>query len=69
MSVSWWHFIILLLIALLYLLPTIIAYGRSHINWIPICALNILAGWTFLGWIGAFVWSLTASANKSDTHV
>ena len=43
-----------------YLVPTIIAMGRSHHNRWAIGALNLLLGWTALGWIAAFVWSLTS---------
>jgi hypothetical protein len=43
----------------LYLLGTLIAVGRRHPNTPAIAALNILLGWTFLGWAAAVVWSLT----------
>jgi uncharacterized membrane protein HdeD (DUF308 family) len=50
--------IILLLIgAFLYFLPTII--GRKKRNAGAIGALNLLAGWTIVGWIIAFVWAAT----------
>ncbi|PZU70222.1 MAG: hypothetical protein DI554_00325 [Sphingobium sp.] len=42
----------------LYFLPAIIAYRRHHRNKLPILALNICAGWTFIGWLGALIWSL-----------
>jgi hypothetical protein len=42
----------------LYFLPTIIAFARHHRNAVAIFLLNLLAGWTFLGWVGALVWSL-----------
>jgi len=45
-----------------YLLPGLIAFARGHRNAIAITALNILLGWSFFGWIGAFVWSLTNPA-------
>ena len=47
--------------ALIYLVPTIVAYGRLHHNRPAILALNILLGWTILGWIVSLVWSLTAT--------
>lgn len=43
-----------------YLLPVAIAASRSHPNTIAIAALNILLGWTMLGWIASLVWALTA---------
>ena len=47
----------LILLLLLYLLPTIIAahYKRRQKN--AIFILNLLLGWTVLGWIGALVWA------------
>ena len=44
----------------LYFIPTIVAYRRDHRNFNPIFLLNLLLGWTFLGWVGALVWSFTA---------
>jgi hypothetical protein len=46
----------------MYLLPTIIAAARGHRQTGAIAGLNILLGWTVLGWIGSFVWSLTTPA-------
>ena len=43
----------------LYLLPGWIAFRRRKTNRIAILALDILAGWTFVGWVAALVWSLT----------
>jgi hypothetical protein len=42
-----------------YFIPAVIAYWRKHRSRGGIMALNILLGWTGLGWIGAFVWSLS----------
>lgn len=42
----------------IYLIPTIIAVQEKKINRNAIVALNILAGWTVVGWIGALVWAL-----------
>ena len=44
---------------LVYFLPSIVAHVRGHANFSPILALNILTGWTAIGWVVAFVWSLT----------
>jgi len=46
--------------ALLYFVPTVIAFVRDHHSRIAILVLNILLGWTFIGWVIALVWSLTA---------
>ena len=48
----------------LYLLPSIIAERRRHGDFPAILVLNILLGWTFIGWIFALVW---AFCDKSGT--
>ena len=45
---------------LLYLTPTIVAANGRRPNTGVIAAINILTGWTFLGWVVAFIWSLAA---------
>jgi len=42
----------------LYMLPTIEAALRHHPNLGAIAALNVFAGWTVVGWVGAVVWML-----------
>lgn len=44
---------------LLYLLPSVIAASRKHRNREAIAALNLLLGWTGLGWVAALIWALT----------
>lgn len=43
-----------------YLVPWFVAARRNHPNTTAIAALNLLLGWTFLGWVAALVWALTA---------
>jgi hypothetical protein len=52
--------IVLLVGIVLYFIPTIIAVARGHHNAGAIAVLNILLGWTVLGWIAALVWAATA---------
>jgi len=42
----------------LYFYPAICAVGE-HPKATPIFALNLLAGWTFIGWVAAFIWALS----------
>ena len=42
-----------------YFLPSIIAGRRKHHNLGAIIAVNLLLGWSLIGWIVALVWSLT----------
>jgi uncharacterized protein len=44
----------------IYVLPSLVAFGRSHPNRWPILAINIAAGITFFGWLVAMVWACGA---------
>jgi hypothetical protein len=46
----------------IYGLPAIVAAIRHHPNQNAIFILNLLLGWTILGWIAALVWSNTSVA-------
>lgn len=53
-----------------YFVPSLLAWTRKHRSLPAIIALNILLGWTGLGWIGAFVWSLSwPGGDNSQTPV
>jgi len=45
-----------------YFLPTLIAAGRRKRNTVAIFALNLLLGWSLIGWVISLVWSLTVDA-------
>jgi len=52
--------LVLLIVLLVYFLPTMVAQGRGHRQATPIFLVNIFLGWTFLGWVAALVWASTA---------
>ena len=56
---------LVLLVAMLYFMPALIAAGRLHHNTLAILATNLLAGWTIIGWIVAFIWACTATPSVS----
>lgn len=45
-----------------YVLPSLIARSRGVADQTKIVILNIFLGWTFVGWLGALIWSLTAES-------
>ena len=47
-----------------YLLPTLIAVARQHRQTFAIIVLNVLTGWTFVGWVVATVWACTADTKQ-----
>ncbi len=49
---------------LMYFLPSIIALARSKRDLLAIFLLNLLLGWSVIGWIVALVW-----AAKNDAPV
>ncbi len=67
-SISFGGMILFAVLALIYLIPSIVAAKRAHRNRHAIMALNILLGWTFLGWVAALIWSLTANTQSEDQN-
>ncbi|OGS99801.1 MAG: superinfection immunity protein [Gallionellales bacterium RBG_16_56_9] len=53
-------YLFLILALLIYFYPGINAYTRKHHNAGAIMLMNLLLGWTLLGWIAALIWSATA---------
>jgi len=67
---SWWPvsivgWFVAFVLLFPYFLPTIIAILRRKANTGGIFVLNLLLGWTLIGWIGALVWSLSADAQPT----
>jgi hypothetical protein len=52
-----------------YWIPTIIAFVRKHPSKGAVLALNLLAGWTFVGWVVSLVWSLSNNAAAGNQTV
>ena len=42
----------------LYFVPIMVAAYRQHKQFKAIAVLNVLAGWTFVGWVVALVWAV-----------
>jgi hypothetical protein len=54
----------LVILAIIYFAPTLIAVLRGVRAPGAVIAINIFLGWTLLGWIAALVWSLGGSTHK-----
>ena len=50
----------------LYFLPTLVARSRQHRNVPPIFVLNLVFGWTLIGWVGCMAWALLAQEAPAD---
>ena len=57
--------IILLVSIFIFFLPSFIAFNRQHRNRLVILVINIVFGFTLLGWLVALIWSL----NKIDSPI
>lgn len=42
-----------------YFVPTIVAELRKTDHWVGITLLNLLLGWTLIGWVIALVWAVS----------
>ena len=58
-------FAIIAALVAIFFLPTINAVLRQHNNAVQIFLVNILLGWTFLGWVVALVWSTTGNVFRA----
>lgn len=50
--------LLITLLTLFYLFPTAVAVYRGRANTGAIFALNLLLGWSLIGWVLALVWAL-----------
>ena len=55
-----------LVLLLVYITPWSIARRRNHKNAQVIGILNLLLGWTVIGWIIALVWAYTQTPFSDD---
>jgi Superinfection immunity protein/Short C-terminal domain len=67
---SWWPvsivgWFIAFVLLFPYFLPTIIAILRRKRNAGGIFFLNLILGWTLIGWVCALVWSLSSDAQPT----
>lgn len=60
------NILVLVAIVLLYMLPSLIAFGREHPRRQDIAVINILLGWTLIGWIAVFLWAALAQTGDED---
>jgi Superinfection immunity protein len=48
----------MLLLSVVYFIPSVIAFWRTHHSKVAILTLNILLGWSGIGWVVALVWAM-----------
>jgi len=48
-----------------YFIPTIVAHVHQNRNILGIFLLNLFAGWTLAGWVGALIWAVYKPKEES----
>lgn len=51
--------------AVVYFVPSMVAWYRGAPRRAGIFVLNLFLGWTFLGWVGALVWAVIEPRSDS----
>jgi len=57
----------LLILVVLYFLPSIVARDKRDAG--SIFLLNLLLGWTLIGWVLAFLWACSSDRSTQVQHV
>lgn len=54
----------------IYFLPWLVARDRRHANVVSIFVLNLLLGWSLIGWVVALVWAFAklSTVPPDDDH-
>jgi T4 superinfection immunity protein len=58
--------IILMLCVIIYMLPTLIAYARDIPRRQAVTVVNIIFGWTLIGWFITFLWASLAATSVDE---
>jgi len=56
----------LMLIAIIYMLPALIAYARDIAARQTVTVLNIVLGWTLIVWLILFLWAMSAETAPEE---
>jgi Superinfection immunity protein len=65
-GLSIWHWLVLIIILPISFAPTIVAFARKHAQKWLVFALNLVTGWTGIGWIAALVWAIVGKPVVKD---
>ena len=61
LSIIAFQFVVMWAFMALYFTGFLVAMKRNHRDCTAIFALNLLTGWTFIGWVISLVWALKVS--------
>ena len=61
------HWLVVLVVFLpVYVAPSLVALARKHDQLALVVVVNLLLGWTCLGWLFAVFWAASGKSNKDD---
>ena len=70
---SIWHLIFIGVFALpvfaVYFVPSIVAAARKHNQLGLVILVNVLTGWSGIGWIGTLIWAIAGEAKRGGSGV
>lgn len=55
----------LVIIAFIYLIPTLVGFSRGHLASGAIFIANLAFGWTLLGWLIVLIWALNSNTQAN----
>ncbi len=61
--------ILIVLFIIAYFLPSAVSIIRDHKQTMPIMIVNILLGWTFVGWVIALAWACMEEEKEENVNV
>ena len=57
----------IVILAIIYFIPTVISIIKKHTYKLYIICINIILGWTLIGWLVCLIWSLIDNKkNRAD---
>jgi len=57
---------LLIVCVIIYMLPTVVAFGRDIPRRHAVTLLNIILGWTLVVWVILFVWAMMAETAAEE---
>ena len=61
--------VLIIIIGIIYLIPTLVAINNKKANAGAIAVLNIFLGWVFIPWVIALVWACTKNKEPDIVRV
>lgn len=60
--------LVLVIVAIVYMLPTIVAMTRGTANRMSVAVVNVFLGWTFVGWVVALAMAVSGARPQKSAR-